>query len=188
MPSFRDDPRTATRSRWINTGGPSRRVRSTASILGNGRSVIGRRLPRHCGERALLPSRANAARHGRSVRCRMAAACRRCHRGHRIRGSDQTGSRPDCGSAIRPSSIRRLVSRPPPAAVRHRTRQCPPARQSKPASPRPTSRHGRAGAVPRSRPCAGKVRRAPRPAVPRLRSTQDRRHRVRVLHQRRGPH
>jgi hypothetical protein len=56
MPSFRDDPRTATRSRWINTGGPSRRVRSMASILGNDRSVIGRRLPRLCGELPCCPA------------------------------------------------------------------------------------------------------------------------------------
>jgi hypothetical protein len=42
-PSSRDGRSHAFRSRWINTGGPSRRVRSTVSILGNGWSATASR-------------------------------------------------------------------------------------------------------------------------------------------------
>ena len=96
------------------------------------------------------------------------------------------GSDRSCGSATRQRSIRRLAPRPPHATVHRRTRQLPPARQSTPANPRPTIRRGLVAAARRSRPYAGKVRRAPWPAALRLRSTRNRRRRTRVRCRLRG--
>ena len=74
-------------------------------------------------------------------------------RRHRRRGSVPAASARSCGSAIRRRSRRRRGLRPRGAAGRHRTRRCRPARRKTPASPRPTSRRGRAAAAPRCPPC-----------------------------------
>ena len=103
-------------------------------------SPPGRRQPRPSARRATPASSANAARHGRSARCRRAAADHGHDRRHRSRGSARAASARSCGSAIRRRSRRRRGPRPPRAADRHRTRRCRPARRRRPASPRPTSR------------------------------------------------
>ena len=98
------------------------------------------------------------------LRCRRAAA----DRGRRstIAASETAAGRASrAGVAVQPFDNAAFEG----ACLGLRTRQstvelgnCPPARQSTPASPRPTIRRGRAAAARRSRPYAGKVHRAPR--------------------------